>query len=86
LREIGYLDALVDADALDAEVDRIAGTLCAHAPLAVRGMKRSLDEIARGSIDIEALRRREAECAASADLREGLAAFAERRPPRFIGA
>jgi enoyl-CoA hydratase/carnithine racemase len=86
LREIGYLDALVDADALDAEVDRIAGALCAHAPLAVRGMKRSLDEIARGSIDIEALRRREAECAASADLREGLAAFAERRPPRFIGA
>jgi enoyl-CoA hydratase/carnithine racemase len=85
LREIGYLDALVEPEALDAEVDRIAQSLSANAPLAVRGMKRSLDEIARGSFDLEALRHREAECAASADLREGLAAFADKRPPRFSG-
>lgn len=85
LREIGYLDALVEPDALDTEVDRIARALAANAPLAVRGMKRSLDEIARGDFDLPRLREREALCAASEDLREGLAAFAERRSPRFSG-
>lgn len=85
LRALGYLDALVAPDALDAEVARYADALAANAPLAVRGMKRSLDEIARGAFDLEAMRVREAACAASEDLREGVAAFAERRAPRFNG-
>lgn len=85
LRAIGYLDALVAPEALDAEVGRYTAALAANAPLAVRGMKRSLDEIARGGFDIAALREREAACAASQDLQEGLAAFAARRPPRFTG-
>jgi enoyl-CoA hydratase len=85
LLRIGYLDAAVPADALDAAVDRIVQTLATNAPLAVRGMKRALDEIARGQLDLPALRERVAGCAASADLREGLAAFAARRPPHFTG-
>lgn len=85
LLALGYLDALVAPEALDAEVARHAAALAANAPLAVRGMKRSLDEIARGSFDLDAMRAREAACAASADLREGVAAFAERRAPRFSG-
>lgn len=85
LRRIGYLDALVAPETLDAEVARIAGALAANAPLAVRGMKASLDEIARGSFDLARLREREAAAAASADLREGLAAFADKRAPRFRG-
>lgn len=85
LLDIGYLDALVAPAQLDAEVARIAALLAANAPLAVRGMKQSLNEIARGDADAAQLRAREALCAASADLREGLAAFAARRPPRFQG-
>jgi enoyl-CoA hydratase/carnithine racemase len=85
LLRIGYLDALVDSGRLDDEVGAVAAALAAGAPLAVRGMKQSLDEIARGEFDLPRLRAREAQCAASSDLREGLAAFAARRPPVFTG-
>jgi len=86
LLRIGYLDELAgDADGLDAAVERIAAALLAGAPLAVAGMKASLNEIARGEMDLVRLREREARCAASADLQEGLAAFAARRAPVFQG-
>jgi len=85
LLRIGYLDRLVPADTLDAEVDALAAALAAGAPLAVQGMKLSLDEIATGGFDLDRLRAREARCAASEDLREGLLAMAEKRPPRFSG-
>ncbi len=85
LLRIGYLDRLVPADTLDAEVDALATALAAAAPLAVQGMKLSLDEIATGGFDLARLREREARCAGSDDLREGLQAVAEKRPPRFSG-
>lgn len=85
LLALGYLDRLVAPARLDAEVQAIADALAAGAPLALRGMKASLNEIARGEFHLSALREREARCAASADLAEGKAAFAARRAPRFTG-
>jgi enoyl-CoA hydratase/carnithine racemase len=85
LLRIGYLDALAAADALDEVVEGLAASLLAGAPLALQGMKLSLDEIARGEFDLRRLRQREARCAQSDDIREGLAAFAARRAPRFMG-
>ena len=85
LQATGYLDLLVGADELDAAVASIVRALAAGAPLALRGMKASIDELAGGRADPQALRQRVAACAASDDLREGLAAFAERRAPRFTG-
>ena len=51
LRELGYLDVVVATEALDAEVERMAAALLGGAPLALSGMKRSLDEIAAGTAD-----------------------------------
>lgn len=85
LLQIGYLDRLVAPEQLDPTVQAWAQSLQAGAPLALRGMKRSLDDLARGQADMAVLRQREQQCASSADLREGLAAFAQRRDPRFVG-
>ena len=85
LLALGYLDRLATPAQLDAEVQAIADALAAGAPLALRGMKASLNEIARGEFHLSTLQAREARCAASADLAEGKAAFAEKRAPRFKG-
>ncbi|MCK6432326.1 MAG: enoyl-CoA hydratase/isomerase family protein [Burkholderiaceae bacterium] len=85
LWRIGYLDRVCEPGVLDAAVQEWVDALTAAAPLAIDGMKRSLDEIARGDYDLERLARRVARCAASDDLREGQAALAERRVPRFRG-
>ncbi len=85
LLRIGYLDAAPEPAALDAQVDGVVASLLAGAPLAVTGMKQSLNEIARGEFNVGPMREREAACAASADLREALAAFKDRRTPRFSG-
>ena len=83
LLRIGYLDALVNADQLDAHVKRWAERLASNAPLAVQGMKLSLNEVAAGDLDSPAQKARRAQCSASLDLTEGIAAWGQRREPRF---
>lgn len=85
LRAIGFLTELTDADMLAARADALCATLAANAPLAVQGMKRHLNHIARGVLDADALQRDIAGATASADLQEGRAAWAEKRAPRFEG-
>ncbi len=75
-------DALAAATELAAEVADLA-------PLSVRGHKHALNVVSASigisTEDLEELRRRETEAFASRDLQEGLAAFAEKRPPTFEG-
>ncbi len=86
LRDAGFLDHLVPPGELDAKVGEMTGTLTGLAPLAVRGMKRTILELSHGTLDVAAARARVAACFASADHAEGLAAQRERRAPRFTGA
>ena len=85
LHRIGFLTHLVDAQDLDGVVDALVERLSGLAPLAVRSMKHILVRIADGSIDREEAVRRIEECEASEDLREGIRAARERRPPKFSG-
>lgn len=81
----GFLDHLVAAEVLETKVAELTETLAGLAPLAVRGMKRTILELSRGALDEGAARARVAACFASADHAEGLAAQRERRRPRFEG-
>jgi enoyl-CoA hydratase len=80
---IGYLTAMVPTEALDQEVDRLAALLAGNAPVAMRGMKRAINEFARGGLDEEAADRRHRDSMRSAEIKEGIKAFAEKRPPKF---
>jgi len=82
----GFLDHLVAPDTLDAKLADLTGIISGLAPLAVRGMKRTIVELSRGALDAEAARNRIAACFASRDHAEGLAAQRERRPPFFVGS
>ena len=80
---IGYLTAMVPEESLDEEVDRLANILAGDAPVAMRGMKLRHKQIRlwqtrAGSADL-----RHRESMRSAEIKEGIKAFAEKRPPKF---
>ena len=84
---LGLVDRLAPAESVvEAAVD-LAAAIAANAPLAVRAVKRALEE-SQGRQPAEARRGVNALRAAldsTADYEEGLVAFAERRSPRFTG-
>jgi enoyl-CoA hydratase/carnithine racemase len=80
---IGYLTAMVPMESLDEEVDRLATLLAGNAPKAMAGMKRAINEIARGQLDEEAADQRHRDSMRGAEIKEGIKAFAEKRPPKF---
>jgi enoyl-CoA hydratase/carnithine racemase len=80
---IGYLTDMVPLEMLDEEVDKLANILAGNAPLAMRGMKRAINEFARGKFDEEAADLRHRESMRSDEIKEGIKAFAEKRPPKF---
>jgi enoyl-CoA hydratase len=83
---LGLVDVVVED--VEAEARRLVERIASLAPLAVAGSKRLLDAAAREALE-RALDREAALCEQlfeTADAREGLAAFLEKREPRFRGA
>jgi len=85
LLRVGYLDWLVAPAQLVDRREEIAQQVLALAPLPLAGMKRAINQIARGALDEARTRTAIAECFRSDDLKEGLAAYNEKRRPVFRG-
>ena len=85
--EVGIVNAAVPANELDAAVGEVADTIAAGPPIALSMTKRQLDNTATSSLaqalEVEALA--QTVNASTADLREALIAFMEKRPPNFTG-
>ena len=82
---LGLLNAAVPSEQLDECIDRYASAILQGAPGALAGCKRLVREVPGMSIDaaFELTAALSAEFFTSADAREGMAAFAEKRPPRW---
>jgi enoyl-CoA hydratase/carnithine racemase len=86
-KEMGLLHRLVEPQALDDEIRKLAETLLSRAPLAVRESKRLLNRPLESELErafqneLEAIMR----CFGTADAHEAAVAFREKRRPAFRG-
>ncbi|WP_169566926.1 enoyl-CoA hydratase/isomerase family protein [Sneathiella limimaris] len=85
LKSVGFLDYLVPEGDLDYKVATLVSTFKSLAPLSLRGMKATFNDIASQSFDLETAREAQIRCMKSEDFVEGRAAMAEKRPPNFKG-
>jgi enoyl-CoA hydratase len=83
--KVGYLHRIVPADRLLDEALATADRAAGMAPLASRGMKAALNAIAGDHVDERATRLSETRTLRSQDIREGVAAWREKREPLFEG-
>ena len=84
--ELGLVNKVVPADQLAAATDAIAARLAAGPRLAMANVKQLIQSAQTGGLDahLEAERAGFVAAAGTADFREGITAFFERRTPKFV--
>ncbi len=82
---IGYLDELVPGESLQSRAQEVAARAAGMGPLAASSMKAALNSLADGTADLTKIAAAELACLRSDDLREGVAAWREKRSPIFHG-
>ena len=84
-KEIGLVNRVVPPNELQAETDKIAAAVLQGAPGALANAKRLLEQLWPTSVkqDIEAALAHHMQARESAEAKEGVAAFLEKRPPNW---
>ena len=85
--KIGLINEIVPPDKLLDRARELAAQLAENSPLSLSNTKRLLADYARAELDsqIEAAIRENAGIRESADFREGIASFLEKRKPKWTG-
>jgi enoyl-CoA hydratase/carnithine racemase len=83
LLAMGFVQALVPPQQLEATVRARVEAVCALAPQAVQSMKDTLNRVARGGVDWGLMRHRHRVSQTGPEFAEGQAAFKARRPANF---
>lgn len=87
-QRLGLVHEVVAEEELDAAVERAAGCFLANGPGAMAAAKRLVARVASGPVDDDMIRdtaERIADARASAEGKEGLSAFLEKRKPSWGG-
>jgi 2-(1,2-epoxy-1,2-dihydrophenyl)acetyl-CoA isomerase len=86
-KDMGLIYRVVAKDALAGEVDALARRIASGPATAQASLKRLIDQALHSSLDAQLDAEREAfvSAAGTADFREGVSAFLERRPAKFPG-
>jgi methylglutaconyl-CoA hydratase len=85
---IGFVHEVVPADQLDAQVDELVKALTSAGPAAVRACKQLVQDVAEQAIDAALIDRTVqgiADIRASAEGKEGVQSFLQKRKPNWLG-